>query len=53
VVTKDSAASAFSNSIYLNKKAKENLQMTFKDLDETVLWACEELVQKYKLHINK
>jgi dihydroflavonol-4-reductase len=53
VVTKDTAASAFSNSIYLNKKAKENLKMTFKDLDETILWVCEELAQKYKLHINK
>jgi dihydroflavonol-4-reductase len=53
IVTKDTAASAFSNSIYLNKKAKENLEMTFKDLDETVLWVCEELVRKYKLHINK
>jgi dihydroflavonol-4-reductase len=53
VVTKDTAASAFSDSIYLNKKAKENLKITFKDLDETILWVCEELVQKYKLHINK
>lgn len=53
IVTKDTASSAFSKSIYSNKKARENLQITFKELDETIEWACSELAKKYKLQINK
>ncbi|QNF33159.1 NAD-dependent epimerase/dehydratase family protein [Adhaeribacter swui] len=51
LITKDTARIAKKNYLYANTKISKQLAFTFKTLEETLNWSCQELRLKYQLPV--